>query len=104
ADAVAKVPGVASLTQLHGLQVLFDGKRTQEGTAVDGPLAPVFRTDVVTGTAQPTPGSIVVSQKTSERAGWGMSSTHTMSTRNGTVLTTKVTGIYRNNQLLGPWL
>jgi putative ABC transport system permease protein len=104
ADATAKVPGVASLTQLHDLPVLLDGSRTQDGIAVDGPLAPVFRVDVIRGAGEPATGSIVVSDTTAKRDGWGMGSKHTLSTHNGHTITQTVTGVYHDNQLLGPWL
>ena len=102
--AAGAAPGVATLTQLHDLPVQLDGARTQHGTAVDGPLKPVFKVRVVQGAAQPSTGSMVVSVKTSQRPGWGMGTTHTLSTHNGTTVAEKVTGIYENNQLLGPWL
>ena len=102
--AAAHAPGVASLTQLHDLPVQLDGHKTQDGTAVDGPLKPVFRVRPITGAAEPTAGTIVISKKTSEQAGWTMGSTHTLSTHNGKTITERVTGIYENNNLLGPWL
>jgi putative ABC transport system permease protein len=102
--AAAQAPGVATLTELHDLPVQLDGSGSQNGTAVDGPLQPVFDVRVLHGVGQPAPGRIVVSQKTSQRAGWGMGTTHTLSTHNGQTVTETVAGVYKNNNLLGPWL
>jgi putative ABC transport system permease protein len=104
AQAVARVPGVASVTEFHNLRTQLDGSRTDDGSAVDGPLAPVFRMDILSGVAVPTPGRMLVAQSTSQRSGWGVGSVHTLSTHNGHTVTETVVGVYRNNQLLGPWL
>jgi putative ABC transport system permease protein len=104
AQAVATVPGVGSLTQLHDLRVQLDGKENADGTAVEGPLGAVFRVQPVRGPAEPSPGAMVVSQTQAKKAGWGIGSTHRLSTHNGTVVTERVAGIYKDNQLLGPWL
>src|SRR5581483_2489992 len=50
ADAVRRVPGVASVTELHELHVRIDGAE-QSGTAVDGPLTAAMRVDVKQGSA-----------------------------------------------------
>jgi putative ABC transport system permease protein len=92
------------MTQLHDLPVLLDGTRSQGGTAVDGPLAPVFRVQVKQGSGQPIPGSMLVSETTGKRAGWTMGSTHTLATHNGITISEKIAGVYADNNLLGPWM
>ena len=104
-EAVAKVPGVGSLTQLHDLRVQLDGKGdASDGTAVDGPLNAVQRIDVIKGASAPAVGGMIVSQTKSKDAGWGFGSVHRLSTHNGTVVTEKVVGVYKDNQLAGPWM
>jgi putative ABC transport system permease protein len=102
--AAQQVPGVASITQLHDMRAQVDGGGTTGGTAVDGPLAPVFKVDVRQGAAAPTPGTLVVSNTQSKKSGWGLGSTHTLSTHNGKNVSLRVAGSYTDNQLLGPWL
>jgi putative ABC transport system permease protein len=102
--AAAKAPGVASITALHNLPVQLDGHGAQDGTAVDGPLAPVLKVDTTKGSAAPTARTMIVSEKTAKKAGWGIGSRHTLSTHNGTPITETVAGIYKDNQLLGPWM
>lgn len=102
--AAAAVPGVASVTQLHALRAQLDGRGSPQGTAVDGPLLAVMKVDVLHGAAAPSGRTMVVSKATSQKPGWGIGSTHTLSTNRGTPVTTTVAGIYQNNQLLGPWL
>jgi putative ABC transport system permease protein len=104
ANAVAKVPGVASVTQLHNLRVQMDSGDASGGTAVDGPLNAVQRIDVVRGAAAPTAGGMIISTTKSQDPGWSFGSVHRMSTHNGTTVTEKVVGIYKDNQLAGPWL
>jgi putative ABC transport system permease protein len=102
--AAQHVHGVASITQLHDLPVQVDGGGATNGTAVDGPLAPVFRIDVRHGAAEPAAGTMVISAKKAQQAGWALGTTHTLSTHNGRNVSLKVAGSYADNQLLGPWL
>jgi putative ABC transport system permease protein len=102
--AAAKAPGVGSMTELHDLRVQLDGAGAQNGTAVDGPLAPVLKVDVQRGSGAPGQGTMIVSKTTAKKAGWGIGSKHQLSTHNGTTIAETVTGIYADNQLLGPWL
>ncbi|HEY2166917.1 MAG TPA: FtsX-like permease family protein [Jatrophihabitantaceae bacterium] len=104
AAAVRNVAGVATLTEIHGLTALVDGSRNDSGSAIDGPLAPVFAVHSQRGAAEPAGTGLVVSQASSKRAGWAMGSKHTMTTHNGQMVTLTVTGIYANDNLLGPWM
>ena len=104
AAAVRGVPGVASLTEIHGFTALVDGSRNDTGTAVDGPLAPVFDVHSRRGAAAPAGTGLVVSESSSKRPGWAPGSRHTMTTHNGRTLTLTVTGVYANDNLLGPWM
>ncbi len=103
AAAAAQVPGVGTLTQLHELNVLVDGKRSF-GTGVDGPLTSVLRVRYDAGSGTPTGTTMLVSRKYADNHGWTVGSRHTL-TRPGTgSATLTVTGIYQDDQLLGPWL
>ncbi|MCU1656594.1 MAG: hypothetical protein JWO57_1250 [Pseudonocardiales bacterium] len=104
AAAAGRVAGVGSMTELHDLAVQLDGGGGQSGTAVDGPLAPVLKVDVKRGAAAPGPGTMIVSDSTAKKSGWGVGSTHMLSTHNGRTITETVSGVYKDNQLLGPWM
>lgn len=103
AAAAAKVSGVGSITELHSLSALVDGTH-RSGTAVDGPLGPVFKLDLLQGSPETTGNSLVVSQTTAKDRGWTLGSQHVFTVPGGQQLTETVTGIYADNQLLGPWL
>jgi putative ABC transport system permease protein len=103
AQAAAKVPGVASVTELHGLGVLVDGDHTF-GTAVDGPLGAVFDLEVRSGTATITGHDLLISQTTAKDKGWTMGSHPVLTLPGKAPVTTTVTGIYTDNVLMGPWL
>ena len=103
-EAAAKVPGVKSVTQLHDLPARIDGDSQHDGTAVDGPLGPVFDVSVLHGTGEPAPGTILVSKSTADDHHWTVGSTHVMTAANGGRESLRVAGIYENNNLLGPWL
>jgi putative ABC transport system permease protein len=92
------------LTELHSMEALVDGSRNDTGTAVDGPLTPVFDVHPIRGASVPRPGTVVVSDTTSKRAGWGMGTQHTLTTHNGKPVTLTVSGVYADDNLLGPWM
>ncbi|HJQ44049.1 MAG TPA: FtsX-like permease family protein [Jatrophihabitantaceae bacterium] len=100
----AKVDGVKSMTQLHDLPARIDGTSRKHGTAVDGPLTPVVRVDVIRGASEPAPHTILLSKTVADDNHWTVGGTHTMTSANGQRVPVKVTGIYKDNQLLGPWL
>src|SRR5579859_533282 len=104
AQAAQRVPGVGSVTQLHGLRAQLDSGGASDGIAVEGPLGSVIRVNTIRGSAAPAPGTIVISQTQSNKAGWGMGTVHTLSTHNGHTVRERVAGVYKDNQLLGPWL
>jgi putative ABC transport system permease protein len=103
AQAAGKVDGVGSMTELHGLSALVDGKHDR-GDAVDGPLGSVMTLTLERGTLGITGHGMAVSQTAAKQHGWTVGSTRTLSLPGKAPITTTVTGIYADNQLLGPWL
>jgi putative ABC transport system permease protein len=101
--AAARVSGVGSTTQLLDLETLIDGKHS-EGTGVDGPLAPVLKVEMKRGGGQPTGHNALISEEYAKKHHWTIGSTHRFSMPGGPTISEKVTGIYADNQLLGPWL
>jgi putative ABC transport system permease protein len=103
AAAAAHVDGVGSITTLHDVSAVLDGKH-YHGIGVDGSLAPVLKVDVERGAGQPSGRSMLVSHTVAKDRGWSIGSTHTLSVPGGRQVTETVTGIYADSQLLGPWL
>jgi putative ABC transport system permease protein len=101
--AAAQVKGVGSATQLHDLQTLIDGKKSV-GTGVDGPLRPVLTIDVQHGAGQPTGHNVLISKAYAKKHHWAIGSTHTFSIPGRATVRETVSGIYADDQLLGPWL
>lgn len=103
AAAAAKVDGVGSMTELHALSALLDGKH-YVGTGVDGPLHPVLRVSMKRGGGDPHGTGLLVSSKTAEKRGWAVGSTHVVAVPGRTPVQLTLTGVYKDDQLLGPWL
>ena len=101
--AAAAVPGVGSFTQLHDLTVLVNGTRSN-GTGVDGPLGPVVRMPMTQGSPALAGRDLLVSQNFATSHHLHVGSTVALSRPGAGTLTETVTGIYANNQLLGPFL
>ena len=103
AAAAAKVNGVASITELHDLNVLVDGVH-ERGTAVDGPLPSVFNIQMRQGSYDLSGSHVVVSKTTAGDKGWHVGSTIVVSRPGVAQFSETVAGIYADNQLLGPYL
>jgi putative ABC transport system permease protein len=101
--AAAKVNGIGSVTQLHDLDALIDGKH-HEGTGIDGPLKPVLRVDVQQGAVDVTGHNMAVSKTTAKDNHWRVGSTVVLSRPGGANITETITGIYKDQTLLGPWM
>jgi putative ABC transport system permease protein len=101
--AAAKVPGIGSFTELHELTVLVDGRRSS-GTGVDGPLAPVLRMPMKQGAPTVGGNDLLVSQNFATDHHLGVGSTVVLSRPGQRSVTETVTGVYAENQLLGPFL
>ena len=103
AAAAAKVDGVQSLTELHDLDALVNGKR-HRGTGVDGPLTPVFNIHMVQGSYSVSGNGMAVGQTAAKDNGWTLGKTLVLSRPGGGHVTEKVTGVYKDSELLGPYL
>jgi putative ABC transport system permease protein len=103
AVAASKVPGVGSTTELHDVSALVDGKH-RVGIGVDGPLSAIVKLDVKHGSAAATGNNMLVSSDTAKSNHWTIGSRHTLSVPGRTPAVETISGIYADNQLLGPWL
>ncbi|HEV2885382.1 MAG TPA: FtsX-like permease family protein [Jatrophihabitans sp.] len=103
APAAAKVSGVTATVALHPVQVKIDGE-TQFGTGVDGPLAEVLRYRILQGSADLSGHNLLVSQKWAQDNNYRLGSTVAMLTADQKTVSSTVSGIYDDSQLLGNWL
>ncbi|MCW2539591.1 MAG: putative rane protein [Frankiales bacterium] len=104
AGAVAeKVPGVASSLALSPLDVRINGK-SSGGTAVDGPLAQLLPYKLISGRGELSGHNIMVSQTWAKDHKVGPGSSIAMVSSDKRSVTATVSGVYENNELLGPWL
>jgi putative ABC transport system permease protein len=102
-QAVAGVPGVQSTVAIHPVTVRIGGS-TQSGTAVDGPLTDQVAFDLISGSSRLGAHDLLVAEDTANSHHWRLGSQLPARTLDGVPAPLTVTGIYRPNQLLGPWL
>ena len=102
-DAAGKVSSVQTETALHSMQVQVGGKDTT-GTGVDGSLSAVFRTDIISGSREFTGNQIITSRSWAADHDVQVGSSVTFTSFDGKAYPVKIQGIYKDNQLAGPWL
>ena len=102
ADAARHVPGVASVTELQTVRASVDGK-SQAGSSVDGPLTAVMNVTMDAGTPSTAGHRMIVSHKYSTDHHWTMGTTHTLSVPGLAPISVTVTGIFKDDQLIGDW-
>ncbi len=102
-EAAAKVSGVGTVTTLHTVRVKIGGK-DEFGTGVDGPLGATQRIKLMAGQDAPVGHDILVSKTTAKDHRFSLGSPVTMTSTDRQTVGTKVVGIYKDNQLLGPFV
>jgi putative ABC transport system permease protein len=102
-EAVTKVPGVGSTTTLYGLGATINGDR-EYGTGVDGSISSVAAIDMKQGTPDTSGNNLLISTDMAKKKGWTLGESVPFSAAGKPTATEKVTGIYANNTLLGPFL
>jgi putative ABC transport system permease protein len=103
ANAVSKVAGVGTATQLHGIDVSIDGDH-QYGTAVDGPLTSVINVPMKQGVKDATGNNVLVADKKAKQEHWTVGQKLTFTAPGVSPVTATIAGIYGYNNLLGPFL
>ncbi|AQA24083.1 macB-like periplasmic core domain protein [Rhodococcus sp. MTM3W5.2] len=103
AAAVEDVPGVADAVELHGVAVKIDDEQ-QFGTALSGQLDGVLDYTLEEGSAELAGTNMLVSRTTAAEKGWRIGTPVVLTDRDGEQVTTNVTGIYADSQLLGKWM
>jgi putative ABC transport system permease protein len=103
AAAVEDVAGVADAVELHGVAVKIDDEE-QFGTALSGQLDGVLDYTLEEGSAELAGTNMLVSRTTAAEKGWRIGTPVVLTDRDGEQVTTNVTGIYADSQLLGDWM
>ena len=103
AQAVAHVDGVASATQLQSF-VAKVGSDAVDGSAASGPLSAVLKTDFVHGGGTPTGNNILIAKYWADDKHLSVGDPVTLSVPGLGSRTLRVSGIYKESRLLGPWV
>ena len=103
AAAAARVPGVGSLTEIHGLSTRINGS-TAEGSAVDGPLSAVIKITMKQGRVSTSGTDMMTSQNQATTHHWTVGSHVAMTSVDGATVTETIVGVYADNPLLDSWL
>ena len=103
AARAARVPGVASVTELQDLHVTVDGHE-KDGTAVTGPLEAAISMGMRQGSVDTSGHRMIVAAKYARNHGWTLGTRHVLSTPGNPPITVTVGGIYANADLVGPWM
>ncbi|WP_433611452.1 ABC transporter permease [Prescottella agglutinans] len=103
AAAAAQVTGVEEAVSLHGVAVKIDDKDVF-GTALSGSPDGVLDYTMKEGATSIAGTDMLVSESEATDHGWKLGTPVTLTDRDGEQVTTTVTGIYADNQLLGPWV
>jgi putative ABC transport system permease protein len=101
--AAAKVPGVQSMTQLHDVRTTINGNDA-DGMGVDGPLGAIVKVTYREGGGPLTGNAMQVSRTAAKDKHWDLGDHVRLATPGGASVTTTITGVYDDSQLLGPWL
>jgi putative ABC transport system permease protein len=102
AQAARTVPGVASVTELQTLEAKVDGQ-TRSGSSIDGPLTAVVKVHLDAGAVSTSGHRMIVSRKVADERHWTMGTRHTFEVPGVSPMTLTVTGIFADDQLIGPW-
>jgi putative ABC transport system permease protein len=102
AQAARTVPGVQSVTELQTVESRVDGK-SRWGSSVDGPLTAVMKVHMDAGSVDTSGHRMIVSRTYADDHGWTMGTEHTLEVPGDKPITVKVTGIFADDQLIGPW-
>jgi len=103
AGAAGRVDGVAEAVSLHGVAAKIDDEDVF-GTALSGSPDGVLDYTMKEGSASVGGTDMMVSETEAADHGWQMGTPVTLTDRDGEQTTVTVTGIYEDNQLLGPWM
>ncbi|WP_076476226.1 ABC transporter permease [Williamsia sterculiae] len=101
-DAVRKTDGVRSVVSFAVVGAKVDGKLVG-GSAPQGDLASALPLEMEQGSAQIPADGMIISQRTGTEKGWKFGQTVDFTSLTGATVPVKVTGVFKDNNLLDPW-
>lgn len=101
--AVRGVSGVDRVVALQNVRVKVNGKE-QSGTGIDGSPEGILPFTMKQGAPDVSGTKMLVSARTAASNQWALGSTVALTSPDGKTVSTTVTGIYADSQLLGGWL
>jgi putative ABC transport system permease protein len=102
AQAARQVSGVASVTEFQTVRAEVDGK-SRAGSSVDGPVATVMNVHMDAGALDVSGRNMIVSKTTADDDNWTVGTKHTFVVPGVAPITLTVTGVFADDQLIGPW-
>jgi putative ABC transport system permease protein len=96
------VSGVASVTELHTVTAQVDGTE-RSGSAIDGSLRAVVRVTMEQGSVTTAGHRMIVSRRVADERHWTVGTKHVLSVPGVAPITVTVGGVFKNDQLVGPW-
>ncbi|RVW06044.1 ABC transporter permease [Rhodococcus spongiicola] len=103
AEASEGVDGVEQAVRMHPVMVAINDEDAT-GTAFSESPDAVLEYEMKEGSASVTGNDMLVAESEAAKYGWKLGTPVTMVSRDGESVTTTVTGIYADNQLLGSWV
>ncbi|MGZ4524172.1 MAG: ABC transporter permease, partial [Mycobacteriaceae bacterium] len=101
--AVRGVSGVDRVVALQNVRVKVNGKE-QGGTGIDGSPEGILPFTMKQGAPDVSGTKMLVSARTAASNQWPLGSTVALTSPDGKTVSTTVTGIYADSQLLGGWM
>ena len=103
AGAAGKVAGVSAVVALHAMDVRIKGKQVS-GSAATGVLREMERYTITSGRDDLTGHNMIASQTSAQDHGWQVGTAVPMTGGDGQTSTATVSGIYADDDLMGPWV
>ncbi|MBT0567483.1 FtsX-like permease family protein [Williamsia sp. CHRR-6] len=100
--AATQAPDVGTAVAFRGVAAKVDDKQVT-GLAPTGSLAQVAPIKMVEGSSDIPADGIIVSEQTRSSKGWEVGKTLTFTSFSGTTAQVRVTGVYKDSQVLGDW-
>jgi len=99
---VQRVAGVDHVLAIQNVRVQIDGKNAN-GASMDGSPEGILPFTVTQGSAELSGTKLLASEKAATENRWQLGSVVPLTSHDGKTVRTTVTGVYADNQLLGPW-
>ncbi len=104
AMSAAHVPGVAQAVSMQFVAAKAGAESAGNGVAFRGPRDDVTASEIIDGSGDIGDDGMLVSATTSAKRGWRVGDSVTLTGYRGNTETMRVSGIYRDTQILADWV